>query len=93
MAKFTELAQALKDEINSMITTDMSEEQISKMTGLVSKVDGLAESHKATEDEAISVKEKYISLVKGYGTSKLPQDEEAQPRSLEEIAEAMASKK
>ena len=95
MEKFEELAQKLKEGIGNAITTEMSEEQITQFGELQKQVDGLIESHKNLEKEAISTKEKYIDLVKGFGTSKLPVDETAkeQPRSLEEIANAMANAK
>lgn len=95
MEKFEDLANQLKEAIGNAITTDMSQEQITQFGELQKKVDGLVENHQNLEKEALSTKEKYIELVKGYGTSKLPveDDTKPQPRSLEEIANAMANAK
>ena len=94
MEKFEELAEQMKASIDKLITTDMPQEQIAQMSALKDQVDGLKESHHKTEEEALKTKEKYIELVKGYGTSKAPEEVGGgQPRSLEQIADAVIAQR
>lgn len=94
MDKFEELVAKAKASIDKVITTEMPQEQIAQISALKDDIDALAKSHNELADDALKTKEKYIELVKGYGTSKTPDPVEgATPKSLEEIAGEIVSKR
>ena len=95
MPKFAEMIAGIGKSLDELIKPEMTTEEISKITSIKQSVQGLEQPFKDMESEAIKSKEKYIEVIKGFGTPKAPEDDNNnQGKSLEQcIDEVIAQRK
>jgi len=93
--KFDEIKDGVVQSLKDLITTEMPDPQIEKITGIITAVEkDLSERHDEITQQAIDYKSKLIDGIKNFGTPKAPiQEDTPTGRSLEEIANEIISKK
>lgn len=94
MPKFAEMLAGIAKDLDGLIKPEMSTDEISKITSIKTNVQALEQPYKDIESEAIKSKEKYIEVIKGYGTPTPPPEDDGQGKSLEQcIDEVIAQRK
>ena len=93
MTSFDEILKTLQDEINSLATSQKSEEELSKIASMNQTLANLQEQHKALKEENTRLKDKIVDSIKFSGSSK--QYDDVQPKqsmSFEEYAQSYKPK-
>ena len=87
MAQINDLIAKLKESLNATLTKDSSPEDIKRIDGFKSELDGIEQEANKTLQEKSEVTELYIKAVKNQGSTDAPKEEVGDnPRTLEEIA-------
>lgn len=92
MTKFEELIGSINTALDGLMTAETPDADIQKIVSIKEQVAQAQTEQKKLADDYVEIKGRYIEGLKTFGTSKVP-EEEQQPRSFEEIAKDIASKK
>ena len=85
-----EKTSSIREYLKSLINNEMSADQLDKHQSVLAELDEIDKEDTANLQEITSCKDKIVSLVKSQGTATPPKDTvEKEPRSLEEIAQAI----
>lgn len=87
-----ETTSKLREYLQSIMTKDMSAEELEKHQTALSSLDSLDNEEESYQNEIASCKDQIVRLVKSQGNANPPKEEQ-QPRSLEEIANAITGGK
>ena len=85
----------LKNSISSQINSDTSPEQIEALKGLNTDIEAIEQSYQQLEAENAKFRDTIVRMVMTQGNAEPPKDEnqEKQPRSIEEIMADKLNKK
>ena len=92
---FKQQLEAIKQQVNDFITSDMPTDQIDQLGKIKDQLDSLGEAHQQTLDEFGQLKDRYIDAVKNYGTGKEPNTSDVgtgQEKTLEDLAQELFNK-
>ena len=91
--KFSEILKSINSQLDSLITKDTPTEQIAQIGKVKEQLNELGKAHEQTLVDYGDLKDKYIEMVKNYGTGKAPANEveTEQDVSLEEIGAEIIS--
>ena len=92
MTKFEELINSLNASLDGLMTAETPDADIQKIVAIKEQVAQVSEANKKLTDDYVSMKERYIEGLKTFGTKEVPQEEKS-PKSFEELANEIASKK
>ena len=93
MPTINELIAKVKENLKATITTESSADYIKKVDGFVSELDGIEQEANHIIKEKSDITDMYIKAVKNQGSTEQPKDEEdAKPKSLEDIATEVINK-
>lgn len=96
MAKFEETLSKISNDIKELMKEEnISDEKLSKLTGLNNDLKTLGDEHNKVAEKCIQYRDKYIDSITGYGTKADPKDDmgNKQGRTLEEIASDVLKQK
>lgn len=94
MENFEETLNKIKSDLNSLITSETKDEDIEKLKNLNNELDSINSKHKEVVNAYASMKDKYIESITKMGTTQVASETgEKKPRTLEEIAQEVISKR
>ena len=87
----------IKEFINSLITTEMSTEDINKYQGIISSCDSVINESDLKDKDLAECKESLVRFIKTSGSKQEPpktqtKSDEPKPKSMEEIAQEILNK-
>ena len=94
MKKFSEILTEVNSMLDGLIDKESSTEQITNVGKVKEQLAELGKSHEQTLVDYGDLKDKYIEVVKNYGTGKAPAneiDDSSKEKSLEEIGAEIIS--
>ena len=93
MPTINELIAKVKGDLKATLTSNSSAEEIKRVDGFVSELDGIEQEANNIIKEKTDITDMYIKAVKNQGSPEQPKDDEdAKPKSLEEIATEVINK-
>lgn len=93
MPTINELIAKVKENLKATLTSNSSAEEIKRVDGFVSELDGIEQEANNIIKEKSDITDMYIKAVKNQGSPEQAEDEkEAKPKSLEEIATEVINK-
>lgn len=93
MPTINELIAKVKENLKATLTSNSSAEEIKRVDGFVSELDGIEQEANNIIKEKSDITDMYIKAVKNQGSTEQAEDEkEAKPKSLEEIGTEVINK-
>ena len=96
MTKIQEQIQKIKSYLQGKVTSETPADELAELNGIIEACDDVVAEDTKTNDELVKTKDMVIKMVKNQGSSTSPEDPaggDKPPRSLEEIAQEVISKR